>query len=298
MAISSTTCAGLTDPTACKNRLMRWNVGLDQRRRRTPLPRDRADCNLIGDLYHSTPAMVEPPVGVPARRDVRQVRERQRGAPAGALHFDQRRLSPRVPGRGRHERRRTTSSGHSSRRRSCRGSLRSTPRPTRTCSTACRWSRTWSPSCNDERHLHLRARHRRRARRHRHLAHGAGAEFRRRPARLLRASTSPIRFRPRERRQRSAVPLAADHRRQRQSRCSARAALRRSITTVLLEDDSGTKEVAVAVLPGGTGPAPTAGALGHRLRARDHRLCLDRLGVCAPRSGSIATTARGSRGAP
>lgn len=61
MAISSTTCPGLT-AQQCRDRYLRWNVGLDNgtafHRCRTP---GSSDCNLIGDIYHSTPRVVGPP---------------------------------------------------------------------------------------------------------------------------------------------------------------------------------------------------------------------------------------------
>ena len=63
MHITDTTCQNRSD-TECRNMYLRWVVGLDNGTpfHRCPVP-GAADCNLIGDIFHSTPAVVGPPSG-------------------------------------------------------------------------------------------------------------------------------------------------------------------------------------------------------------------------------------------
>ncbi len=61
MGIDGTTCPGLT-AAQCRDKYMKWLVGLDNGTvySRCPVP-GGSDCNLVGDVYHSTPRIVGRP---------------------------------------------------------------------------------------------------------------------------------------------------------------------------------------------------------------------------------------------
>ncbi|HEY3234010.1 MAG TPA: hypothetical protein VGJ84_04810, partial [Polyangiaceae bacterium] len=61
MAITSTTCAGLS-ASQCRDLYMRWNVGLNNgtQYQRCSAP-GTSTCNLIADIFHSTPRLVNHP---------------------------------------------------------------------------------------------------------------------------------------------------------------------------------------------------------------------------------------------
>lgn len=59
MNITNTTCEGL-DATACRNRYLRWLIGEDNGTDYSRCP-SATDCNLLGDILHSTPRVVGPP---------------------------------------------------------------------------------------------------------------------------------------------------------------------------------------------------------------------------------------------
>ncbi len=65
MSLDGTSCASLTpalDAAQCRDHYLKWDVGLDNntiyQRCKTP---GGADCNLVGDIYHSTPRIVGRP---------------------------------------------------------------------------------------------------------------------------------------------------------------------------------------------------------------------------------------------
>ncbi|MEB2311514.1 MAG: PilC/PilY family type IV pilus protein [Sorangiineae bacterium] len=61
MSIDGTTCASMT-ATQCRDKYLKWNLGLDNgtiyQRCKTP---GSTECNLVGDIYHSTPRLVGRP---------------------------------------------------------------------------------------------------------------------------------------------------------------------------------------------------------------------------------------------
>jgi type IV pilus assembly protein PilY1 len=63
MGITDANCAD-GDATYCRNLYLRWVVGLDNNSpfHRCEVP-GAADCNLVGDIFHSTPAIVDRPSG-------------------------------------------------------------------------------------------------------------------------------------------------------------------------------------------------------------------------------------------
>jgi type IV pilus assembly protein PilY1 len=61
MSIDSTTCAGMT-ATQCRDKYMKWEVGLDNGTSYTRCKNvGTSDCNVVGDIYHSTPRLVGRP---------------------------------------------------------------------------------------------------------------------------------------------------------------------------------------------------------------------------------------------
>jgi type IV pilus assembly protein PilY1 len=61
MSLDGTTCAGLT-PDQCRNKFLKWNLGLDNGTayHRCKVP-GSIECSLVGDIYHSTPRVVGQP---------------------------------------------------------------------------------------------------------------------------------------------------------------------------------------------------------------------------------------------
>jgi type IV pilus assembly protein PilY1 len=61
MSLDTTTCAGLT-PDQCRNKFLKWDLGLDNGTayHRCKVP-GSTECSLVGDIYHSTPRVVGSP---------------------------------------------------------------------------------------------------------------------------------------------------------------------------------------------------------------------------------------------
>ena len=57
MSIDSTTCAGLS-ATACRDKYLKWDVGLNNGDIYHRCPTPGSVCNLVGDIHHSTPQTV------------------------------------------------------------------------------------------------------------------------------------------------------------------------------------------------------------------------------------------------
>jgi type IV pilus assembly protein PilY1 len=61
MSIDATTCPDEPDLADCKQLIMEWNVGLTNAEDESRCGPSGVDCNLVADVYHSTPAVVSRP---------------------------------------------------------------------------------------------------------------------------------------------------------------------------------------------------------------------------------------------
>jgi type IV pilus assembly protein PilY1 len=61
LSLTSRSCEGISTAVDCKNRYAKWLVGLDNGTDYHRCPTLASECNLVADVYHSTPAVVGAP---------------------------------------------------------------------------------------------------------------------------------------------------------------------------------------------------------------------------------------------